>query len=386
MFFLDLEFRGVLPGLFRFLIAFFVLQYLLCFPAVASEKVRIAAIFAKTGIAADHNRSLLKMTELAVQNVNQEGGVLGKEIELLVLDNESTPIGSALAAQRAVDLNVLAVIGGHWSSHSLAMAPILQEAAIPMITPASTNPAITLERDYIFRVCFLDSFQGEAMAHFAREDLAAQRAVVLRNIDEQYSLTLARYFTKSFTEAGGEIVADIQYRGDAIDFSNSIDEIQRLEPDVIYLPGYTQDSGLLIKQARKNGVTAVFLGGDAWDEIASLAGMSVDGSYQTAPWHPMLANEKSLMLQELYRHAFGTDIINYSSPLAYDAVMVLVAAMKQCRCFAKEKIKAALLAMESYDGATGIIRFDENGDQLNKDVLILQFKENVPVFVKSVAP
>ena len=124
--------------------ALFILLWSWHTPAVATEKLKIAAIFAKTGVAAVHNSPMLQMAELAVLTVNKEGGVKGREIELIVLDNESTPLGSVLAARQAVAEDVIAVIGGHWSSHSLAMAPILQEAGIPMITPASTNPDITL--------------------------------------------------------------------------------------------------------------------------------------------------------------------------------------------------------------------------------------------------
>jgi branched-chain amino acid transport system substrate-binding protein len=385
-YFRDIDFLGSRWGLVCVFLTFFMLLCLWYSSAVAMEKLRLAAIFSKTGVAAVHNSPMLQMTELAVQTVNKDGGVQGRQIELIVLDNESTPLGSVLAARQAVAEDVIAVIGGHWSSHSLAMAPILQKAGIPMITPASTNPDITLGRDYIFRVCFVDSFQGKAMAQFARGDLAAQRAVILRNIDEKYSITLARYFRDSFIEAGGEIGADIQYRGDATDFSSIIEQIKHHRPDVVYLPGYTQDSGLLIKQAINHGITATFLGGDAWDEIASLTGDSIDGSYQTAAWHPMIAHEKSRLLQKVFQQEFGTDIANYSSPLAYDAVMVLVAAIERCRCFVRDKIRATLATMESFDGATGAIQFDENGDPHNKDVLILQFKKTVPVFVKSIAP
>jgi len=352
----------------------------------AAESLRVAAIFATSGIAAQHNEPLLKMTQFAVETINRNGGVLGKKIELVVLDNESTPIGSAMAAQDAVTSGVLAVIGGHWSSHSLAMAPILQEAGIPMISPASTNPEITRGRDYIFRVCFVDSFQGQAMAHFARRDLGVVRAAVLSNIDEKYSLTLADFFKESFLMDGGEIIMDRGYRGSAADFSALIEEVIRLKPEVIYIPGYTRDSGLFIKQARKLGVKSIFLGGDAWDEIADLTDSHIDGSYQTTAWHSQVPYPKSTELKKLYMKEFGEVIENSSSPLAYDAVMVLREAITLCQCTSKEKIRDSLSSISSYQGATGEIAFDQSGDPAAKEVIIVQFRDKKPVFIKAIKP
>ena len=182
------------------------------FPAMAVEPVKIGTIFAKTGIAAVQNASYIEMVELAVEELNNQGGVLGRPVELIVLDNKSTPIGSTLAAKEAVKLQVTAVIGSGLSSHSLAAAPILQQEGIPMVTPVSTNPKVTHIGNYIFRVCFIDSFQGAAMAKFAYADLGARTAVVLRNIDEAYSTTLAEYFINAFKRIGGKVLLDGGYR------------------------------------------------------------------------------------------------------------------------------------------------------------------------------
>ena len=149
-----------------------------------NKPIKIGAIFSETGIAAPHNKPLIEMTNWPSEHINDNGGVLGRPLELVLFDNLSTPIGSAQAARRCVLQDVTAVIGAHWSSHSLAIAPILQKAGIPMISPGSTNPDVTKDRDYIFRTCFLDSFQGVAMAKFARDEFHAKSAVVLTNIDE----------------------------------------------------------------------------------------------------------------------------------------------------------------------------------------------------------
>ena len=352
----------------------------------AADNVRVAAIFSLTGIAAKHNAPMVKMVELAIHTINENGGLLGIPVELIVLDNQSTPIGSVEAARKAVSMNVIAVIGGHWSSHSLAMAPVLQQYGIPMISPASTNPEITRGRDYIFRTCFVDSFQGKAMASFARHTLGAKRAVVLSNVDEKYSLTLASYFRENFVEQAGEIAADIQYRGDATDFSDIISQIRPLVIDVIYVPGYTRDSGLFIKQARKSGISATFLGADGWEEIGEFAAEAINGSYQTAAWHPMVPNSESRKLKDLYNSYYQSPITNYNSPLAYDAVMLLYDAVSQCQCFQRSTIKESLQKTESFEGATGVISFDEHGDPKEKEVIIIQFKDGLPIYVEAVQP
>ena len=354
--------------------------------AFAEDSIKIAAIFSVTGIAAEHNGPMIKMAELAVNSINKNGGVLGRPLELVIIDNKSTPIGSAQAAQQAVDLDVTAVIGAHWSSHSLAMAPILQNAGIPMIAPASTNPVLTQNRSYIFRACFVDSFQGKAMAQFARKSLKAKRAVVLSNVDEKYSITLAHFFSESFVENSGEVVADIQYRGDAMDFSAIITQIKDLSPEVIYVPGYSSDSGIFIKQARKLGVSAIFLGGGGCAEISSFTGDAINGSYQTAAWHPMVPYTSSLKLQKLYEQNYGTDIKNFNSPLAYDAVMLLKNAIEYCQCVDTQKIRDSLFAMDPFPGATGVISFDEQGDPERKPVIIVQFQEKLPMYIQGLRP
>ncbi len=165
---------------------------------VMAEPVRFTLILAKTGIAAKHNTPVIPVAELAVDEINRTGGLLGRPAELIILDNKSTQIGSRQAAEQAVSLQPAAVVGAIWSSHSLVMAPMLQKAKIPMITPGATNPKITLEGDYIFRVCFTDDFQGKTMAVFAYNELMAKTAAVLKIVNEEYSRKLAKSFVDTF--------------------------------------------------------------------------------------------------------------------------------------------------------------------------------------------
>jgi branched-chain amino acid transport system substrate-binding protein len=373
----------------HFLASGFVLLFFLFLsasPLFAAKPILVGAIFSQTGIAATHNEPLISMVQLAVDDINLSGGINDQPIQLVLLDNQSTPIGSTMAAKEAIRLGVTAVIGAHWSSHSLAMAPILQKAGIPMISPGSTNPDVTLVGDYIFRACFLDSFQGRAMARFAHEELKAGSAVVLRNIDEQYSVTLAQFFKDSFITLGGKVFLDLEYRGKAVDFANIINKILASSPDVVYLPGYTRDSGLIIKQARSMGVKATFLGGDAWDEIEKVAGDAIEGSYQSAPWHPDVPFAQSKVLQKLYRRKFHKPITNMSAPLAYDAVHLLANAIMKAGTTDRKAVRDALAATTNFHGATGIISFDKNGDPENKEVIIIRFHDGKRIFFKAIRP
>ncbi len=346
-----------------------------CTPAAGEQPIKIAAIFSETGIAAPHNLPLIDMTRLAVEHINSQGGLLGRPLQLLFFDNGSTPIGSALAAQKAIAENATAVIGAHWSSHSLAMAPILQEAGIPMITPGSTNPEVTLGKDFIFRACFIDSFQGLAMAKFAIQELHAKTAAVVTNIDEDYSTMLGQFFSTAFKEAGGRVVAEIGYRGTATDFSAIIQEIVEKKPEVVYLPGYTRDSGLFIKQSAKMAVKTTFLGGDAWDEIEKYAGATIEGSFQSAPWHQGVPFPASEDMERVFVAKHGKNIENISSPLAYDAVMLLAAAINRAGSLDRRAIRDALATTINFPGATGPITFDDHGDPQNKPIIIIEFRD-----------
>lgn len=355
-------------------------------PGLASESITVGAIFSLSGIAATHNGPLIPMLELAVEEVNQGGGLHGRPVKLVFLDNQSTPIGSVKAAEEAVRLGMTAVIGAHWSSHSLAMAPVLQKAGIPMISPGSTHPMVTRVGDYIFRTCFVDSFQGRAMARFAFKELGARRVAVAKNIDEDYSAMLADCFSESFQLYGGKVACEVQYRGKAVDFSDIMEQIKRARPDVVYVPGYTRDSGLLIRQGVSMGIRATFLGGDAWDEISVYAGDAVEGSYQSAPWHPSVPRAESLRLKELYFRKYGAEIKSFSAPLAYDAVMLLVDAIRRAGTSDRARIRDCLAGTLDFRGATGLINYHGGGDPIDKEIVMLKWEKGSPRYYQTIKP
>ena len=354
-------------------------------PAIASEPVKIAAIFATTGIAAEDNAPFLQMTQLAVEEINSHGGLHRRPVELIILDNKSTSIGSAQAAKEAVQLQVAAVIGAIWSSHSLAVAPILQQEGIPMISPISTNPKVTRIGDCIFRVCFLDSSQGKAMARVAYNELGARTAVVLKIVDEEYSLTLAKFFVNSFQGYGGKVLFDGNYKTKAVDFKDILKEVKRLQPDVVFVPGYPRDSGLLIRQAVSMEIKTIFLGGDGFDLILDYGGDAVEGSYYSTHWHPDVPFKKSIQLQDMYKKKYKKKIV-LGSPLAYDAVMVLADAIRRSKSVERAKIREALAETKDFNGLTGNITFDEHGDPQNKAVIIMKLENNEHMYFKTINP
>lgn len=385
--------RTVVPGFF--LIIFWVIPSIV-FPHSTqtvtpvdaahadAAPVNVAAILSTTGIAAPHNTPLLPLIELAVDEINAEGGILGRPVNLMLIDNRSTPIGSTKAAEKAIENDVVAVIGAHWSSHSLVMAPILQKAEVPMIC-ISTNPEISPIGDYIFRVSFNDIFQAKMLARFARETLQTRRAVIAENINETYSMALADYFSESYRQLGGEILFEAPYKGKAVDFKPIIEQIKALRPEMVFIPGYSRDSGLFIKQAVMEGVDTVFLGADAWDDIAQYAGQALDGSYRSVVWHPGVDTAMSVALQQKHKEKYGALPINYSAVPWYDAFMLLRDAVTRSGSFDRSKIRDALAETKAFQGATGVISFDDIGEVKASTLVILNYVEDREVFFTTIS-
>jgi len=357
-------------------------------PAMAAEPVQIAGIFAKSGIAVTNNAPHIQCVELAVEEINRQGGLLGRPVELIILDNKSSPIGSSMAAKKAVELQVPAVVGAAWSSHSLQMAPVLQAAKIPMITGSATNPKVTLVGNYIFRACFIDSFQAQTMAHFAYLDLDARTAGVLEIINEEFSLTLAELFVSSFQQAGGHVVLKESYANTAVDFADILEKVKTASPDVVYVPGYARDCGLLVKQAVSMGIKTTFLGADGWAGalMYDVGGSAIAGNFYSAHWHHDVNFPQSAHLQQMYYQKYKSKIPHMNAPLNYDAFMLLADAIRRAGTFDPARIRDALAATKGFQGATGTITLNENGDPVNKPVVIMKLGKDAPIYFKSIQP
>ncbi len=361
-----------------------------CFATETNKPIKIATIYGQTGVAAESNAISLQGVELAVEQLNAEGGVLGRPIELLELDNKSSPLGSRQAALTAVKEKVVAVVGPAWSSHSLIAGPILNDAKIPMVSNIATNPAVTKDLEYVFRICFTDAFQGRVMAQFARKTLKAKTAVILTNVGAEYSIDLSSIFKQFFTQAEGDVLWEAGYREKQVDFSPLLSKIKQLNPDVVYLPGYYRDSGLILKQARLLGVQSQFLGADGWSAggLREFGGEAVYGSYFSTHWHPKVeypANEK---LKRVYQAKYHQEIPAVAAmATGYDAMMVLADAITRANSTQGDKIRLALSQTRDFSGVTGSITLDEQGDPINKSAVILQISDNGEFkFIESVQP
>ncbi|HBD09973.1 MAG TPA: hypothetical protein DCZ69_17115, partial [Syntrophobacteraceae bacterium] len=351
--------------------------------AVHPKNVKLGVIFAKTGEAAKGNASGFEAASFAAEEINRLGGVLGRRIELLEYDNESTVLGSRRAAEQAVHDGVTAVVGASWSSHSSAMAPILQAARIPMVTPVSTSPGVTVVGDFIFRVCFADSLQGRLLAEFALKDLKARSAAILTNVNSEYSIGLGGFFRDRF-QVDGKVVLELDYLQSATDFSGVLEKVRAVEPDVVFVPSYARDAAYIIRQARQMGIHAVFVGGDGWSDIMhEYVGAAVEGSYFSQHWHPDIPGENGREFAERYMATHRTLSLDLA-PLTCDVVTLIADAIHRAGSVNPEDIRVALSRTKNFHGITGQIEFDENGDPHSRQLVILRFEREGPVFHKVV--
>jgi branched-chain amino acid transport system substrate-binding protein len=349
--------------------------------------VEIGVIVAQSGKATDYGNAAIQGAQLAVDDINRQGGVMNHHLKLVIFDNHSTALYARQAAFKAVEHPVAGVVGSIWSTHSLAVAQVLQEHHIPMISPGSTAPEVTRTGSFIFRTCYTDDFQGKLMADFAYFSMGYRRAAVLTNISETYSKILARYFAANFVSDGGKVVVEEGYKGSSIDFEDILLPIKSLKPEAVFIPGYSQDSGLIIKQARKLGLEAVFMGGDAWETaVTEYAGGALEGSYFSTFWHPSVPFPRSRKFIAQYRSTYGDGEISAYAPMAYDAVLLFADAIGRSKSTNPETIRHALAATRGFQGATGTYTFDDDGNPINKGASILKFSNGRWNFYKAFEP
>ncbi|MGX9417513.1 ABC transporter substrate-binding protein [Vibrio sp. WJH972] len=356
---------------------------LFIWPVSASDEIKIGAIFAKTGQAAEDNQVLFESVRFATDEINSLGGVLGKKIRLIEYDNHSTPIQSLLAAKQAVRDGVLAVIGASWSDHSMVIAPYLQSKKVPMITPDSTNPKITKIGDYIFRTCVSEPYLGRVLANFAYEHFAGHRAIILQNVHSDYSVGLSDVFERHYESLGGVISLVLKYKSDQTKFVPLLKQVKTLAPDVLFISGH-EESGYIVKQAREMGINAKFIGGDTWshDAFYSLGGNTLDEGYYASHWDKNLNTLESLAFVERYRQAH--QLSNFVAE-GYDAAMMLFAAITRANSLDRKAIRDQIAATENFMGISGNITLDKNGDAI-KPMLMMKINNGKADILTTVQP
>jgi branched-chain amino acid transport system substrate-binding protein len=282
---------------------------------------------------------------------------------------------------------VAAILGEVASSRSLEAAPICQESKIPMISPSSTNPKVTQVGDYIFRVCFLDSFQGgKVLAGFAHDTLKAKSVAVLKDVKSDYSVGLAKFFTEGYTALGGKIAAEQNYSGGDKDFNAQLTAIKAAGPDAVIVPGYYTEVGLIALQARQLGITVPLFGGDGWESsvLISIGGPALEGDYYSTHYSP---DDTSPAVQQFVKHfkdKYG-ETPDSMAALGYDSAMILADAMKRAGTTDAAKLRDAIAATRDFHGVSGTITIDENRNA-SKSAVIVTITNGAPRYVETIAP
>lgn len=340
---------------------------------VSSDTIKVGVYGDLTGQTASFGQSTKNGIQLAVDEINAAGGINGKKIELIVEDDQGQPQQATTVVQKLINQNkVHALLGEVASTNSLAAAPVAQSARIPMITPSSTNPKVTEVGDYISRVCFIDPFQGATMAKFAATTLKAKTAAILGDVNSDYSKGLTQYFEQEFTKNGGTIVTKEAYTQTDPDFKGQLTKIRNLNPDVIYIPGYYSQVGIIARQARELGMNMPLLGGDGWDspEIWKLGGEALKNSYISNHYSADNPAPEIQNFVKAYQAKFNT-VPDSLAALAYDAAKVLADAIKRAGgAEDSAKLKDAINATKNFAGVTGTITLDASRNAVKPAVVL----------------
>lgn len=325
---------------------------------------------------------------MAAEEINQAGGINGRKIDIVIEDDQGSPELAATVVNKLTRQDkVIALIAGGASGSSLAAGPNAQSARVPMISPSSTNPAVTLIGDYIFRACFIDPFQGEVMAKFCYSSLQAKTAAIMLDYNSPYSRDLTDFFELSFTKLGGRVVTKQSYTQGDSDFKGQLSSISAAGPDVIYLPGYYGDIAVIAKQARQLGITQPLLGGDGWDapELWQLAGDSINGSYISNHYS---ADDPSPAIQTFvhdYKLHWGNLTPDAHAALAYDAMRFLAEAIERAGTTEGEKLREALAQTRNFSGVTGIVSMDSQRNAV-KSAVILKLQDGRYIYQETIQP
>ena len=357
-------------------------------PVAGQDTIKVGEVASLTGKDADFGQSSHKGTLLAIEEINASGGLLGRKLVLVTEDNQCKQGESATAARKLISRDkVVALLGEVASSRSLEMAPIAQASAVPMISPSSTNPRVTAIGDYIFRVCFIDPFQGTVMAKFARDTLKLHRVAVLTSVSSAYSVGLAKYFKEGFVKGGGEIVLQQKYSEGDKDFKAQLTVIRAAGVDGIFVPGYYTEAALICLQARELGLDAPIFGGDGWEgtPLIEIGGKAVEGTYYSTHYSPDNAAPVVQDFVRKFRARFEGETPDAMAALGYDSAMVLAEAIKRTGTTEGPKVRDAIAATRDYPGVTGVTTIDAERNA-SKAAAIFTVADGKFKFVESIAP
>ncbi len=396
----------LLPGLAGILVAALALAG--CGGSATDELV-LGEYGSLSGGDATFGQSTKAGVEVALDELiaQKQGKIGGMPVRVVVEDDQGRPEEAASVVQKLINQDrVIAVLGEVASSRSLAGGPICQQNGVPMISPSSTNPGVTQVGDFIFRMCYLDDFQGAVMARFTAQNLGFKRVAMLKDIKNDYSVALAQFFTAEFVKQGGRIEIEQSYQSGDQDYRAQLTAIKAKRPEAIILPGYYTEAGLIGRQARELGLTIPIIGGDGWEseKLLEIGGEAMNGCYYSNHWSLDQPNPRLQAFLAAYRAKFKGDP-DAIGGLAYDAAGVLFAAMEklaaedpatfaglgsskagsEARKTATRKLRDLIAATAGYEGATGTITLDENRNP-KKPIVMIAVKDGKKVFETAIAP
>ncbi len=354
----------------------------------ADATIKIGEYASLTGKEATFGQSSHNGTQLAIDAVNAAGGVLGKPLELLTEDDGSKQGQSATIIKKFIARDhVVAVLGEVASGRSLEAAPICQAERIPMVSPASTNPTVTQKGDYIFRVCFLDSFQGAAIAKFALGSLHLKRVGVLFCNSSPYSVGLVQYFSNRYVADGGQIAAQFAYQDGDKDFKAQLTAIKAANVDAIFVPGYYTEVSLICIQARELGLAIPLFGCDGWEsqELIGVGGAAVDGCYFSTHYSATYPSPAVQDFVQRYRARYHGDTPDSMAALGYDSAAVLADAIRRAGSTEPAALRAALAATRGFVGVTGTTTIDPERNA-TKSAFIIKIEGGQMRFLEKIEP
>ncbi len=357
------------------------------------EMINVGLNVELSGGGASYGSSAKDGAMLAIEEINAGGGVLGKQLNPIVRDCKTIPDEAMSVSAALVGEKIIAQIGPLTSGTVAGSTPIMMDNKIPLIAPAATAPNVTVDEktgatnEYIFRVCFIDPFQGTLMAQFAADNLNAKKAVIYGDTSTDYGKGLAEFFEKTFTEKGGTIIGKEGFVKDDRDFRATLTKINGMNPDFIYIPGYYQEVAPLIKQARELGITAPMGGGDGWDspDMLSVAGeAALNGTYFTNHYSSQDKDPKIVKFAEAFKAKYDKAPDAFAA-LGYDAIQLMVQGLKDAKVADSVELTAAIAKITDFEGITGKMSIDAKHNPVKAGVVI-EFKDGTQVMNTRIQP
>ncbi|MBU3128856.1 ABC transporter substrate-binding protein [Clostridium tagluense] len=357
------------------------------------KTIKVGLNYELSGPAATYGQGLVNGIELAFEEINNKGGVLGKKLESVKADNKSENIEAAnVAAKLATRDKVVAMLGPATSGNTKSAAPIAVQNKVPLISASATADDVTVDRngkvrEYVFKTCFSDSFQGVVMATFAYKDLGMKNVALLVDNTSDYSKGLAKNFKETYTKLGGNLVTEQAYQAKETDFKAVLTKIKGTKADVLFLPGYYEEVGLIVKQARELGITMPILGGDGYDspKLSELAGKTaLNDIYFTNHYSSKDTAPEVVKFQKAFKAKYNKDADAFNA-LGYDMVYLLADALKRSGEVDSIKLKDAIASTKDFNAITGKISIDKNHNPV-KAISIIQMKNGQQTFLKKLSP